>query len=340
MKTLVIHIGWPKTATSTIQDCFFRALHEQGKINYLGKYALRQKGGIYEVWNPWVDFVSHCVYGKEISSEEVADLCEKLREGTSVLSNEDFPISFFGIKDRKFLPETDPIMVPSRIKALVHALGVHDVKIIAVIRNQPDAIYSTYVEGWRWYFRHEPSLAAFRDYLYEGISKGFYGVFRMFFYAEILMEYQKMFGEGNIRVLFFEDIKNDRRAFCRQFASFIGLEHADILEKVLSSEKRNVKRKDSRGRYLTDSPTLYEELWVRWKVFVPDSIHRVIKRSPLPRVARSALGRLRAGRGVCIEPLTEEERSKIASLFGDSNRKLSKFVSPEKLIRYGYVESA
>lgn len=343
MKTLVIHIGWPKTATSTIQDCFFRKLHEQGEINYLGKYTLRKKGGIHEEWNPWHGFVSFCVYGEEITNREISSLRSGLCEGVNVLSNEDFPSSFLGVRNRKFLPERDPLSVPSRIEKLTRVLGIDEVKIVAVIRNQPDAIYSTYVEGWRWFFRKEPALASFRDYLCEGISKGFDGVFRMFFYAEILSEYREKFGGENVDVLFFEDIRSDRAAFCRQFVNYIGLEYADVLEGVLSSEKRNVKRRDEHGRYLTDPPTLYEELyeelWVRWKAFVPDPIYKAIKRFSLPSVARSVFGRIRARRGVCVESLTEEERVKISLLFRESNRRLSEFVSPEKLVKYGYIES-
>ena len=337
MKTLVIHIGWPKTATSTIQDCFFRELYEQGEINYLGKYTLAQKGKVPEVWNPWDDFVLHCVYGKRINDKSLRRLQSYLRDGINVLSNEDFPLSFFGIKERKFLPETDPIIVPARIESLASKLGADTVKIIATVRNQPDAIYSTYVEGWRWFFRHESSLRSFRNYLHEGISKGFRGVFRMFFYSEILAEYRSRFGSDNVEVLFFEDIKNDASEFSRDFVKYIGNKYAKRLEDILLSNKRNVKQRDERGRYLTDSPSLYEELWVRWRALVPEHIHSVLKHSPLPKIARSVFGRLRMKEGICIDPLSDEERIIVFKLFHESNRKLSEFVSSDKLMKYGYI---
>ncbi len=37
MKKLLIHIGYPKTGTTTLQEEIFVELHELGKINFLGR---------------------------------------------------------------------------------------------------------------------------------------------------------------------------------------------------------------------------------------------------------------------------------------------------------------
>jgi hypothetical protein len=37
MSILLLHIGYPKTATTTLQDGLFVKLHQAGKINYIGK---------------------------------------------------------------------------------------------------------------------------------------------------------------------------------------------------------------------------------------------------------------------------------------------------------------
>jgi hypothetical protein len=36
MKKLIVHIGYPKTATTSLQDKVFYELHKTGNINYLG----------------------------------------------------------------------------------------------------------------------------------------------------------------------------------------------------------------------------------------------------------------------------------------------------------------
>ena len=39
MAKIVLHIGVPKTATTTLQNWFFYALHQKGMINYLGRLS-------------------------------------------------------------------------------------------------------------------------------------------------------------------------------------------------------------------------------------------------------------------------------------------------------------
>ena len=43
MKKLIVHIGYPKTATTSIQENVFAGLHNGGLINYLGRTAQRTR---------------------------------------------------------------------------------------------------------------------------------------------------------------------------------------------------------------------------------------------------------------------------------------------------------
>jgi hypothetical protein len=57
MKKIIVHLGLPKTATTTLQHHLFQELHNDGKINFLGKvvefdkktgksYYINNSGGI------------------------------------------------------------------------------------------------------------------------------------------------------------------------------------------------------------------------------------------------------------------------------------------------------
>jgi len=338
MKTLVIHIGYPKTATSTIQDGFFKGLHEEKKVNYLGKYNRDGNGSICAVWNPWAPFVNHCVYDEPLSLSVLTDLSSFLRNGINVLSNEDFPVSFFNIEKRCYLRESDPFLVPERILFLTEKLGISNVKIVATLRNQCDAIYSSYVEGWRGHFRFEPSLDSFEKYLSQGLKKGINGIFRMFFYHEVLSEYIRVFGKENVHVTLFEELKHDLPSFCSRFLAPIAPDMTDLLEEVLASNVRNRKRKTASGEYLTDDVTLYEELLSLYKRMIPPPLHELLRKSLVPRMGRRIFGGLKGKSGIVVERPSDEDVKEIKAVFLESNERLAmQFGMKDKMKNYGYI---
>jgi len=338
MKTLVIHIGYPKTATSTIQDTFFRRLHEDGAINYLGKYSSKECGKLCEVWNPWACFVEHCVYNEKISEGDMLAMSRCLSDNVNVLSNEDFPISFFGVEGRSYLKESDPFLVPSRMSAVANRLGVENVKVVAVVREQCDAIYSSYVEGWRGYFRHEPSLDTFEKYLQQGLSKGIDGVFRMFFYYEVLSEYIRVFGKDNVDILLYEDLKYDRGRFCAQFLASIAPDKSGLLEEILTSTVKNKKRRGGGGEYITDDVTLYEYLFPFYKRLVPSCVHKTLRGSIIHKLGIRTLGRVKGRSGVGIEKPSDAIKNEINKIFAASNEDLGDLISMKRKLKdYGYI---
>ncbi|MBL4759587.1 MAG: hypothetical protein JKY80_01870 [Mariprofundaceae bacterium] len=112
MSKLVIHVGYPKTATSTIQNKFFYPLHQKGEINFLGKACLGDVN-----YNPSSDLVMSTVYNKGKFKEFYLS-----KNIWNVVSNEDFVVSFFNIDNRKFLPESSSLKTPYNLKAALDSM--------------------------------------------------------------------------------------------------------------------------------------------------------------------------------------------------------------------------
>ena len=148
MKKLIIHIGYPKTATSTIQNHFFMKLHKEGVLNFLGK---GQSGS--NKFNPSGNIVRQLTNSNEdIPTKRLELSTDKI----NVLSNEDFPLSFWNIDTQSYLPVKNPLSTANRLYQYLEANHRDvDIKIIVTLRNQRKLIHSVFTEGYTWYFRHE-----------------------------------------------------------------------------------------------------------------------------------------------------------------------------------------
>ena len=331
MKKMVVHVGYPKTGTSTIQDLLFTDMHDRGKINFLGKSNLKR-------YNSSVNLVKEIVYPEQPRSKSRI----LTKDGINVISNEDIVMSFYGINDRKFVKSSDPIATARRLYSALSELDIDSVEIIISIRNQRELIYSFYVEMWRWYFRHEPNLDTFDKYLNNGFANGKDGIFRMFYFSDIIKEYNALFGKDKVHVTLFEDMSNNTKKFCEHFCSPLELDPR-ILESIIKNNSLNVKRKVG-DSYVIDNPTLYDEisaLLEKWgvftvtrKIFSGDNRFKNFLRS----IAEHALERISIEQGNPVDRSTYAWEDLASKEFFICNQELTDFgVDLIDLERYGYL---
>jgi hypothetical protein len=241
MTPLVIHIGLPKTATTTLQECLF-ARHPS--INYLGKPYTRGSLGMAIHAIRLMDEIEY----RSVAAERMEYVKQALSDRddahlVTVLSDEGLSAS--GGADRTLIA-----------RRLFEAFG--DARILITVRRQVDALESYYAE----YLRRVSAESGLRYYSFPQWIQSCYvkygrprraGMRKQFFYTsaiavgnplselkyyELAEMYSEIFGHGRVRILLLEELREDPRAFYRSIADFLGIDHALLPEDVIRS-KRN-----------------------------------------------------------------------------------------------------
>lgn len=234
---VIIHFGFPKTGSSTLQYGLFKPLHEVGEINL----RTWRQDDMSEHHDRRPSSKLFC--NKPILDEYL----EFYEDKTNILSDESFTapvklrVNNFG-KDI-----VDPITFPSLIKEQIEDKYGNDVEIEAFIsiRNQVDQIYSQYVE--------EYNLKRYKnvDLVFDENGKVNLKGFEIYFYDRYINELEKVFGKEKVHVTFFEDWINNFEHFCGQLESVFYIDK-DVIANSLTKNHVNKKKKEKDGYYTKD----------------------------------------------------------------------------------------
>lgn len=129
MGKIFVHIGLPKTATSTLQTDVFPKLQDE-RLKYLGVDGDRKEGKSSEIYYQFMDAVES---GGEIESIR-SKISDSLRECDLLLSEEMLTVS--------------SAMVPWQVKLdrVAEILSGFDYTVIVSVREPVSALFSYYVE--------------------------------------------------------------------------------------------------------------------------------------------------------------------------------------------------
>jgi hypothetical protein len=246
----IIHIGFPKTATTTLQAHLFSRHPDLANIG-----------------RPFRDRD----HGNLINSLAQADDCDYDEGRMAAL-----------IEESRKLPGTtliysDETVAASSIRSIA-AKRLHrlfpNAHIVAVVREQLSAWESLYAHHGRKlrgipepYRGRHVSFDAFLAYEHKKAGRG---LLRTFQYAEILDFYATLFGRDRIHVLTFEEFISDKPAFIARMAEHLGID-AQAANALLEAKheykrvsKSTVKWQKIRSRFLWGVPI---------SRFVPGSQH-------------------------------------------------------------------
>lgn len=230
--TLYIHIGFPKTATTTLQNNIFFGHND---VNYFGKPFGR------------------VVKDSKLVDKQVEVVSKVWRQNNNeyewrrlkCLVKESF-IPFFDnkIKNTISLEEFSyasnrRLLVAGRLKDLFNKC-----RIIITIRSQPDAIISAYF----WKHMNLEINESFDNWFHKMISilpdKNLYllnyTTMRLFNYAEVIDTYEGVFGKENICVLPMEWLKFNSDKYSYSLSSFMGIKSGET-SKLLSMQEQNTR---------------------------------------------------------------------------------------------------
>ena len=231
---LLLHIGYPKTASTTLQEGIFYNLHESGYINYLGR-TLKSTHTKYGFSNfsghDWiVDLRKEFLFGKKIKKYPIRlrkDILNVISDETLTL-HPDFNLFQFGVYK-------NPLDLTGRIREL---LG-DDVNVIVLItiRNQVELIPSCYIQKYRFVFQ-AGNILNFKSFLL-GSENFMRDVTHKFFDFQYVADYYKSELNCVIKILVFEDLRFDVDSFIRDLSNLLQIDKSIVSSLLQSSHFRN-----------------------------------------------------------------------------------------------------
>lgn len=334
MKKLIIHIGYPKTATTSIQEGIFVELHEANKINYLGHTNRRKDNEIFNYAKK--DFEDYTLKNikKDVNKIKIDLSSSKI----NVLSHEGLtlPNSFLAKKHWRY--NSNPLTYPEKIAKIFKPI-TDDLKIMVTLRKQQEVIYSTYVQLYNK-FKYDKQFSTWNKYLKNGLIKN-NNEFEIYYFNKILNLYAEWFSKDKINILFFEDFVNNKEEFLKQLSNIIELGY-----KTMKNIKKDVhykKKKKNDNEYIVN----IKKHNFFSKMLLNARKNKYIKK--IYHIFKSKLGKNNILRkifykGIYVDnhsiPIpTEEEKDLIKNIFQDDNIKLIKNfnIDKEKLIKYKYI---
>ena len=222
--TLVLHIGAPKTATSTLQNAFFP--RHQGMF-FLGKEVDGKRA-----WTGWRSReIETLMLGLERTNlnfkpnrQAVARMVDEIRAAAGsrpvVISSEDLCL----------FSALDSFAKIERIRELFGSLG--KIRIILAVREQVSLLKSIYITEHRGEMLHLPGTKhnwypSFDQYLDIHFRYACGAVLESFRFAAMIEQYESFVGAENICVYAFSDFQSDPVGVLRTLCRFMGIDDRD-----------------------------------------------------------------------------------------------------------------
>lgn len=243
---MIIHIGYPKSASSHIQEKLFK-LHPE--INYLNvEFPCEIYENIYFLPLDQYDTQSNLALRKIYVDENLSNA------RINVVADERFA-GFFLNYD----------IVSERLKNLFP-----EAKIFVIIRSQATFLRSLYDMHQYNYSDSKKRWLPLDKWLESYMVEPYLPFFKSLFYDEVIEHYQALFGKNNVEVFLFEEIKkNDSQTLFKRF-SFLGIKDTEKAINLLKMPATNTAGNHSLYRLkLRFLP------FIRFSSFIP---HRVLKR--------------------------------------------------------------
>ena len=298
MKKLLLHVGYPKSASTSLQNGLFLGLHKANAINFLGRafesefYGEKQNKGLYKSW------FDHVVASGPYNANPIGELSERL---PNVLSE-----GLFMMNERHHERIVGPDVLQKYFASHADKVGV-----LIVVRKQQDLIPSYYVQNYR---RFEQSV--FGEFLAHHKREDWKGETKIFNFHEVAKAYAAAFGKDGVHIVFFEDFVRNRTRFSEQLGAAMGVDPI-VIQSYLGNGHLNRAPKKAHA-VMVRKPSKFSRRLTKISEKLGLSLADFFQ-VPLPAIA-------------------DEERVSIHESFRDSNLRLADDFSLDKqaMQNYGY----
>ncbi len=229
---LLIHLGLPKTATTSLQHNVFLRLHEEGVINYLG---------VAEIDNKIIHYPINAII-KELPKRRLTNIeANKLRENLvpslesekiNILSDENFSHSLLCDLDVLYF----------NLNTLFQFC---EITCVISLRSPVDYMFSLYVQ-MNWKFHYDKRFDNFEKFSAGVMSDPESKKYTEFFYDRYLNLVDRFFNKKI--VLLYEDLIHDSEYYFEILSKVTGVEKSKI-QKYFLDKRLNEKKIHREGKY-------------------------------------------------------------------------------------------
>ena len=217
---VIIHVGLPKTATTTLQ---MRVFPKHEELFYLGGQEYKHEA------------IRHAIGA--ISLEDRLQYDQAYHEGQihnalADAKNQDKPVLLSA--------ESLTTLAVDRLTKAERLIGLFgDIRIVLCLRRPEDMMISYYSEGIKRLNPRTHRLPNLDDWLEQQWSvQRATRQTRFLDFSRLIRGYRNLVGENNVCVLLFEDLCKEPAEYARQLSEFIGINTQRTLE-LLQTDREN-----------------------------------------------------------------------------------------------------
>jgi hypothetical protein len=283
---MLVHIGGPKSASTTLQRAIFANL---AHAYHFGEYG---DGNTSEeedaVFRKIFDFDDQ--YYSDDQTRQVIEKHVRRAAGREIIFSSADVLAF-----------NRPTLAAIRLRALFG----DGVQILMIIRSQFDALVSYYVGHGAWlkpaprpYFRAFVPFAEWLEYQKLGLSDS---KLRTFSYWDQITPFCRIFGETNVHIIPLEDLTGNLEPAWKTLSHLTGAGEPDIRARFQSRKER-------------ERPSIRQVAIGRLASFLVPVVH-----APDIRNIKGAIGNLLSGGASFSVALNENQRVFIGDYYRDGN---------------------
>ena len=233
--TVLLHLGLPKTATSSLQHNVFQKLHQQSRIKFLGKCLdYEYKTGNVKIHNYSGKFIREAVDGDLDVLEARTLLRDSLQENLlNVFSDEGVMVAY---------PGRDNLTLVEKFERLKAVFEGYRVKVVITLRDPIDYLYSMYVQLYPDFFSRIPELNSVEKYVRKLQVDPDNTLFESFFYDRWVPKLRSNF---DVTFIHYESLSNSDGKVFSTWANLLGISSNEFRE-FFSTSRVNVKKKSGK----------------------------------------------------------------------------------------------
>ena len=235
---IVIHPGFPKTGSSSLQFGPFQELEKLGRINLMTwrknsctePLADRPSSRLFnreKILDRYLDFVETKLNVISDESLTAPTRLRKLNFGSDIVS----PFKF-------------PYLLREQILNKYNTTSI-EISVIVVLRRQASLITSQYVEEYNW--KRYKNI----DLIFDNrglVDLDGYDIYNYYKYLELLVS---VYGAKNCFFLLYEEFLQNPTSFCSKLDNIFNTERG-FFRKSLESNHKNKKNKSKYGSFAKD----------------------------------------------------------------------------------------
>ncbi|WP_350594482.1 MULTISPECIES: hypothetical protein [unclassified Pseudoalteromonas] len=236
MKKLLIHLGLPKTATSTLQQNVLQTLHDSNKVNFLGKnLEVSDKTGKVTIFNYSGKYIRDAIEEKIPFEDAVKKLEAELHDDKlNIFSDEGLMVAY---------PGADNLPLNRKLANLKKLIAPYKTEVVITLREPIDYFYSLYVQLYPDFYSKIKSLNTVEKCINKFLKEPDNILFESFLFNNYLPYLKSNF---DLKVTHFEDIKNNPEKYYMAWSGLLNVSPENF-QTLFEKKHVNEKKKTAQG---------------------------------------------------------------------------------------------